>query len=215
MITLLLLLVQPVPPLLEKDPWAGFKVDSSVKIKRGNDEYTLTLKLDEEKSRYFERDPADEDYDGTYAFVGYLSAFRADGSGYKKSGKSNATVVVGSKTVKTLIETFQAGDADEYQNADIYKITSTDGVPGGILRVERDFTAEGSREKWLYEFKQIEKLKIGDREIEAHRFDYTVTERKKKSTTSYWLSADVPGFLVKISSDGKATFEVREFHVGK
>jgi hypothetical protein len=205
---------QPAGPVLEKDPWAGFKTGSSIKVRRGTAEYTLTLS-EYEGQRTLARDPEEEEFDGSIAFAGFASSLRADGSGYKRTGKSATTVKVGAGTAKALVEEFTAGDGDDTSSADKYRVTTCDDVPGGVVRVERDSSAESAREKWVYELKAVEKLKVGGKDLECWRFDLTASEGKKKTTTSCWLSKEVPGLLVRVKAPEIVRFEVLEFKAEK
>lgn len=201
-------------PYFEKDPWAGCGDGSWVKYrltrKKSADEWTIKLTgRGEDGALNFERTPGLEDFEQTTTFAGWLSGMRGGASAPRKS---ETTAVIGKRAVRAAVEEFPT--PEDFEGTDKTRVTSTDAIAGGIVKIERDFRTNERREKWTYEFRGIEKLKAGDREIECLRFEHTSVEGRATKASFYWLSSEVPGLLVKSKIDERV-LEVVDFKVEK
>lgn len=204
-----LVLALAAQPFFEKDPWDGCKPGTWVKYKSSRAQpYTVKYVGDKDGARTFERDPPEDDFEAAVTFAPWLTELR---KGYKKGARSTATVTLGKQQAKALVEEFLAADEESTER---YRVTSTDAAPGGIVRIERHRSGEGGGEKWTYELATVEKLKVGGREIECLRFDYATAEGKKRTTSSWWLSKELPGLVGK-SKVGDTTIEAVDFKAEK
>jgi hypothetical protein len=174
-------------PIYEADPWKGFKPGAYVRFKTGS----ITLVSVEKDSYVLQRSPVDEEDDGryTYRWASTVEQLKADGSGYKLSGKSTQTFRVGGRTFKGRAEEFSPPDSTD--GAPIRIVTCPD-VPGGVLKVS--FRADEDAAE--YELKAIEKIKLG---VEAFRFEVKIVKKGEDllQEGSFWLSAAVPGLFAR------------------
>ena len=152
-----------------------------------------------------------EEEDQTIEFVSFSAGLLGDGSGYKVTGKSNRVVPFGPAKAKALIREISI-EGDTSGN-DIWKVTTADEIPGGLFEVTWSSEDEKSKYGVTCAFKALEKLKVQGKELSCVRFDIKETQRTKARKTiegSYWLSAQVPGLLVKSVlkvTDGKEVTE--------
>lgn len=216
-------LAQESFPIYEKDPWQAFGAGSSVKYKRGSAEHSIKVKSVDKDGRTLERSPVEEDEEAEYPyrFVPFSDLLKSDASGLKLTGKGTQTVRVGTRNVKAKVEEYSWKDSTD--GAPIRLVSSPD-VPGGVVRYALEIETGEERLKVEYEFKGLEKLKVGGKPVECARFDLKLTKKSEdlKQEGSVWLSETVPGMLVKSeikSTRGKAasveTIEAVDYTVGK
>jgi hypothetical protein len=201
-------------PVLEKDPWNGFMPGSFVVretniANRIRSETTITLKSIEVNSKTFTMLSRNEEEEQSVEFASFTAMLVADG--YRASGKSNRVVSFGPAKVKALVREMSIeGDTS---GTGLWKLTVSDEVPGGLYEATWSSEDEKTSSGVSCAFRAVEKLKVQGKEFSCARFDVKETQRaKSKKTTegSYWLSAQMPGLLVKSAlkvSDGKDVTE--------
>lgn len=188
-------------PLFEKDPWAGVKPDSTVtRVMTENGkraEVVLTVKSSALGQTVVQvaadgGDPKEE----TLKFVSFSDTLTTEEGGYKQTGKSTKTATVAGRRLKTLIREF----GPVRLAFERWRVHTADEPPGGLVQVDLEGEGTEVKQKFTYACKGIEKLKVDGKDVECWRFDLTGTEtakKKRKLEGSYWLSAQVPGLLVK------------------
>ncbi len=188
-------------PILEKDPWAGFMPGSFVVretnvTNRIRTESTITLKSIEVNSKTFTVLTRNEEEEQSVEFASFTAMLVADG--FRASGKSTRVVPFGPAKVKALVRELSIeGDTS---GTGLWKLTVSDEIPGGLYEAVWTSDDEKTSSGVSCAFKTVEKLKVQGKEFSCARFDIKETQRaKSKKTTegSYWLSAQIPGLLVK------------------
>jgi hypothetical protein len=198
-------------PAYDKPPWAGFaagttatRTDRSGQIL--TEEKVEIVKVD--KDGVTVRISKTGEGEGLFPFTAFTAALAAEGTGCKVIGKSHRPVQIGPRRVRALVREFAPPDSI---GTGAIRITTADELPAGI--VEMTFEAEDGRKRtaFSYAFKGIEKVKAGDREVEAARFELLVTEGKARKTEgTCWLSSQVPGLLVRSRLKATVGREVAE-----
>lgn len=196
------LATQDVPyPVLEKDPWQGFMPGSYVVRESNVDnriktETTITLKSIEVNSKTFTILSRNEEDEQNVEFASFTAMLVANG--FRASGKSTRVVPFGPAKVKAQVrELSMEGDTS---GTGVWKLTVSDEIPGGLYEAVWSSDDEKTSSGVSCVFKAVEKLKVQGKDVSCARFDVKETQRaksKKTSEGSYWLSAQIPGLLVK------------------
>ncbi len=214
-------------PILEKDPWEGFGVGTTlvrvVTVAGKKVEETVTVKAAGAGGTVLSVAKAGEKaQEVSWSFVPFTERLLSDQSGFKVTSKSTKTVSLGTKKAKTLIREFAP---QKLLGMERWRISTADEPVGGIADASFESETLEARQKLSWTCKGTEKLKVNGQDLECWRFDLDGSEtgkKKQKMEGNYWLSAQVPGTVVrsrfKETADKVATetlIEVAKFEVKK
>jgi hypothetical protein len=190
----------PEAPLYEKDPWGAFGVGSTVtRVILANrmkiEETVEVVKGDKGQKTLKVSRTGEADRESLHKFTPFSEKL-LEGGEYQVSGKSNKMVPFGPKSVRALVREI----TPTRLALSVWRIFTAEEVPGGLY--EATWKAEDDQVKYdlTYLFRGQEKLKGAGRDLECSKFELTASETKKrrrKFEGTYWISPEVPGFLVK------------------
>lgn len=200
-------------PAYDKHPWAGFAAGTTATrtTRSGQiltEEKVEIVKVDKDGVTVRISKTGEGEGEGLFPFTAFTAALVAEGTGYKVIGKSNRQVQIGPRRVRALVREFAPPDSI---GIGAIRITTADEVPAGIVEMTFEAEDDGKKTAFSYAFKGIEKVKAGDREVEAARFELLAAEGKTKKTEgTCWLSSQVPGLLVRSRLKATVGREVAE-----
>lgn len=187
-------------PLLEKDPWAGFAVGSSVIREtrlpnRARWETTVQLKSADPQSKVLGvAHQGEEEQEQAVSFAPFSAPLQDVAGGYRLEAKATRPVA----RLKCFVREFAMEGAGVGNG--VWKVATSDDVPGGLVEAAWSYEDETQKHSVSYLYKGPEKIKVQGKELACARFDLKEVQglkSKKSIEGSYWLSAQVPGLFVR------------------